>query len=227
MSKIPLSMKPKKFEIDRAIALLKQSSKRWDATTIAQVAEETSDPFKILVSTVLSARTKDETTAEASKRLYKLASTPQEMVKLTTNQIEKAIYPVGFYRTKAKNVLSLCQTLIEKYNEKVPDKLEDLMTLKGVGRKTANLVVTMAFQKHGICVDTHVHRISNRWGLVKTKNPKETEFALYKVLPKKYWITYNDLLVSFGQNVCKPISPLCSICPIENLCPKIGVTKHR
>ena len=220
-------MKPKKFDINVAVAALKRSSKLWNATTIAKVAEETNNPFKILVSTVLSARTKDETTEKASKRLFELASSPQKMVRLSRKQIEKAIYPVGFYRTKAKNVLSLCQTLIEKFGGKVPETLEDLMTLNGVGRKTANLVITLAFRKHGICVDTHVHRISNRWKLVKTKNPKETEFALYEVLPKKYWISYNDLLVAFGQNICRPISPRCSICPLEESCPKVGVATHR
>ncbi len=218
---------PSSNKTDQILALLKHASKKWTATTLAQVKEETNDPFKILISTVLSARTKDETTLQASKRLFQLAASPEKMIMLSRKSIERVIYPVGFYRTKAKNILSLCQTLLQKFEGKVPDTLEELLSLKGVGRKTANLVITLAFRKYGICVDTHVHRISNRWGLVKTKNPKETEFALYKVLSKKYWISYNNLLVSFGQNVCKPISPLCSGCPVGTLCPKVGVKKHR
>ena len=213
--------------IDKILAILRKASHFWTSTTIAQIARETDNPFKILVATVLSARTKDVTTLEASKRLFKVAPTPQAMMKLPCPAIEKSIFPVGFYRTKAKNVRALCRTLVEKFGGKVPETVETLVTLSGVGRKTANLVVTMAFQKHGICVDTHVHRISNRWGLVKTKNPKETELALYKVLQKKYWIGYNDLLVSFGQNICQPVSPFCSRCPVEKLCPQINVSRHR
>ncbi len=219
-------MKPQ-FKIDRVLSILRKAAQKWTTTTIAQIAKETDSPFKILVSTVLSARTKDETTLAASRRLFKLAATPQQIMKLSSRQIEKTIFPVGFYRTKARNVLALCQMLLKKYDGKVPETLDELITLNGVGRKTANLVITMAFRKHGICVDTHVHRISNRWGLLKTKNPEETEFALYKILAKKYWISYNDLLVSFGQNICQPVSPFCSRCPVEKFCPKIDVLKHR
>ncbi len=220
-------MRQSQLPIDKILAALRKASRHWTSTTLAQITRETDNPFKILVATVLSARTKDITTLEAARRLFKAASTPREMMKLPRRAIEKLIFPVGFYRTKAKNIRKLCQTLVDKYRSEVPETLETLVTLSGVGRKTANLVITMAFQKHGICVDTHVHRISNRWGLVKTRNPKETEFALYNVLPKKYWIGYNDLLVSFGQNICQPVSPFCCRCPVEKLCPKINVSKHR
>ena len=220
-------MKKYLHNLDTILKILSREASAWHSTTIAQIARETDNPFKILVATVLSARTKDTTTLEASRRLFKAAPTPQAMLKLTGRRIEKLIFPVGFYRTKAKNVLQLCRALLKKYGGKVPESLEELITLSGVGRKTANLVLTMGFQKYGICVDTHVHRISNRWGWVRTKNPKETEFALYKVLPKKYWIGYNDLLVSFGQNICQPVSPFCSRCPVEPYCPKIKVLKSR
>ena len=165
--------------------------------------------------------------AQASRRLFDLADTQEKMLKLSAKKIEKAIFPVGFYRTKAKAIRQICRSLIEKYGGKVPDEIDELLKLKGVGRKTANLVVTLGYRKPGICVDTHVHRISNRWGYIRTKNPKETEYALRKKLPKRYWIEYNDLLVTFGQNLCRPISPQCSQCPVEKYCDKVGVTKSR
>ena len=153
--------------------------------------------------------------------------TPADMLKLTPRRIEQLIYPVGFYRTKARVILGICRDLLERFEGRVPDTIDELLTLNGVGRKTANLVVTMGFNKPGICVDTHVHRISNRLGYVKTKNPEETEMALRGKLPRRYWIGYNDLLVSFGQNICVPISPRCSQCPVTALCPRIGVTTKR
>ena len=149
------------------------------------------------------------------------------MIRLSREAIRKAIYPVGFYKTKAKTVQSVSRDILDRFGGKVPDSLEGLLSLKGVGRKTANLVVTLGFHKPGICVDTHVHRISNRLGLVKTKTPEKTEQALRQTLPPQYWIEWNDLLVSFGQNLCKPISPLCSQCPIARYCPRIGVTYSR
>src|SRR3990172_10061639 len=149
------------------------------------------------------------------------------MRRLSTRKIERTIYPVGFYRTKAKTIREICRTLIENYAGRVPDEIDELLKLKGVGRKTANLVVTLGYRKPGICVDTHVHRISNRWGYLRTKNPKETEFALREKLPKQYWMEYNELLVSFGQQLCRPISPMCSQCPAERYCDKAGVTVHR
>ena len=166
-------------------------------------------------------------TERASRRLFALGKTPNSLLELSLKEIEKAIYPVGFYHTKARTIHGVCRDLLSRFHGKVPDSLEDLLSLKGVGRKTANLVVTLSFKKPGICVDTHVHRISNRLGYVKTKTPDQTEMALRRKLPRRYWIEFNDLLVPFGQNLCRPISPFCNHCPIEKLCPKVGVTHHR
>jgi endonuclease-3 len=214
-------------EINRIVRTLKHTSRLWNPTAVGAVAQESRDPFRILISCLISLRTKDEVTAEASARLFHLARTPEAMLRLTAARIASAIYPAGFYRTKAKTIKDLCRTLLETHGGSVPDDLETLLTLKGVGRKTANLVVTIGYGKAGICVDTHVHRISNRLGMVRAKNPEQTEFALRQVLPRRHWIPLNDLLVTFGQNVCKPISPLCSTCPVNGLCPRIGVGKHR
>jgi endonuclease-3 len=185
------------------------------------------DPYQVLIACLLSLRTKDETTGPAARRLFALADTPEQMVTLTPAQVKQAIYPVGFYKTKARTVLDISQILIDKYGSQVPDEIDELLVFKGVGRKTANLVVTLGFQKPGICVDTHVHRISNRWGYVKTKNPEGTEMALRAILPKRFWIGYNDLLVAFGQTLCHPTSPKCSLCPIERYCEKIDVKRSR
>lgn len=191
------------------------------------MAAERADPFRVLIACLLSLRTKDETTGPASARLFALADTPRTMLRLTPKQIERAIFPVGFYRTKARVVLGVCRDLLERFDGQVPDEIDALLTLKGVGRKTANLVVTQGFNKPGICVDVHVHRISNRWGYVKTRNPEETEMALRRRLPRRYWIGYNDLLVGFGQNICQPLSPKCSECPLGPRCPRLGVTHSR
>ncbi|MFQ6113640.1 MAG: endonuclease III domain-containing protein [bacterium] len=217
----------KNKNIDNIIEILRQEVQNFFTPIVTEVANQSADPFKILISCLLSLRTKDEVTTEASKRLFDLADTPEAMARLSVEQIQKAIYPVGFYITKAQRIKEICHILIEKYNSKVPDKLDELLKLKGVGRKTANLVITLGYKKHGICVDTHVHRISNRLGLVKTRTPEQTEFALMEVLPKKYWIIYNDLLVSYGQNICRPISPLCSQCKIFEFCDRAGVTRSR
>ena len=185
------------------------------------------DPFKVLVSCILSLRTLDKTTGEASERLFKLAPDIRSMAKLPLSKIEKAIYPVGFYRVKAQQIRELCSTIISRYGSTVPDDLDVLLTLRGVGRKTANLVLTLGYKKPGICVDTHVHRITNRWGYVKTKTPEKTEFALRKKLPQQYWLDINGLLVTFGQNICRPLSPLCSQCSIALFCDREGVTTSR
>jgi endonuclease-3 len=214
-------------DIDQIVRTLQRTSRQWNPTAVGAVAQDSRDPFQILISCLISLRTKDEVTAEASARLFRLARTPGTMRRLPSSRIARAIYPAGFYRTKARTIRALCRTLLEKHGGKVPADLETLLTLKGVGRKTANLVVTIGFGKPGICVDTHVHRISNRLGIVRTKTPEQTEFALRTVLPGRHWIPYNDLLVTFGQNVCKPISPLCTTCPVNSLCPQIGVGKHR
>lgn len=198
-----------------------------DLPLMADMVKTDRDPYRILVSTLLSLRTKDEVTGAASDRLFALAATPAEMVRLPEDRIARTIFPVGFYRTKAKTVLRVSRDLLEIHGGQVPRTLEELLALKGVGRKTANLVITMAFGKPGICVDTHVHRISNRFGYVSTKTPDETERALRKKLPRNAWTTYNTLLVAFGKKVCKPVSPLCSRCPVASSCDRVGVTISR
>ena len=191
------------------------------------VGKRWKSPFLVLVSCLLSLRTKDETTLPASERLFALAENPVEMLKLPAPEIEKAIYPVGFYKTKARTILNLCRDLLDRFDGQVPSDLETLLTFKGVGRKTANLVLVEGFDKPGICVDTHVHRISNRLGYVRTRTPEETEYALRRKLPVKYWKEYNALLVVWGQNRCKPVSPLCSTCPVNRVCRKAGVNVSR
>ena len=184
------------------------------------------DPFQITIGTLLSARTQDATTAAASARLFARASTPQTMMKLTVKEIEKLIYPVSFYRHKAKHVKETCRILVENFGGKVPGTMEELLTLPGVGRKTANLVLILAFKSaENICVDTHVHRISNRLGWVKTNLPDETEQALYKSTEERWWPTINLYLVTWGQNVCRPVYPRCGECVIAKWCPRIGVEK--
>jgi endonuclease III len=217
----------KPFDIHAVIALLKAAAPTWNAPVVTLIANQSADPFQVLISCLLSLRTKDETTGPAAHRLFALAHTPQTMVTLSPAQIERAIYPVGFYRTKARTILSICRTLIERHTGTVPNTLDELLALTGVGRKTANLVLTQGFRKPGICVDTHVHRISNRWGYVRTKDPHATEMALRRKLPPEYWLEYNDLLVAFGQTLCQPISPWCSRCPVAVYCPRRGVARHR
>src|SRR5512137_351404 len=217
----------KDSQINMVIKILKQELEVGTLPIVSHLAENQRDPFVILISTLLSLRTKDEVTAVATERLFELASSPEEMLKIPLDKIAKTIYPVGFYRVKAKNIHHACQELIERFHAKVPDNLDVLLTIKGVGRKTANLVVSLAYGKNAICVDTHVHRISNRLGYVKTKAPDETEFALRKKLPRRHWIIYNTILVAFGRRTCKPVSPLCSQCPINKYCDRIGVTLSR
>jgi endonuclease-3 len=211
----------------KAWPVLKRQVKSLNVPWLENFASFDRDPFKILISCILSLRTQDKTTGKASERLFDLASTPESLARLSVKTIEKAIYPVGFYRVKAERIQKISREIVEKYLSKVPDTIEELLKLEGVGRKTANLVITLGYNKDGICVDTHVHRIVNRWWLVRTKNPIETEFSLKKVLPKKYWIELNGMLVAFGQGICKPISPLCSQCKINIFCDKIGVDKSR
>ncbi len=217
----------KDSNIHDIIRILQNEVGKWETPAVTKVAEKTRDPFKVLISCILSLRTKDSTTAEASRRLFTLANTPDDMLKIPVVNIERAIFPVGFYRTKARNIIEICRALKEHYSSIVPDTIDELLKLKGVGRKTANLVVTVGYDKDGICVDTHVHRISNRWGYINTKTPEKSEEALRKKLPKKYWKIYNDLLVTFGQNLCKPISPLCSQCKLAAYCDRIDVIINR
>ncbi len=213
-------------KIDDIVTILKQENKKY-IVPIVTIVSMTRSPFMVLISCLLSLRTKDKVTAEASNRLFKLADNPEKMLGLSTRNIEKAIYPVGFYKTKSKRIKEICRALLDDYGGVVPDEIDELLKLNGVGRKTANLVVTLGYGKLGICVDTHVHRISNRLGLVKTKTPEQTEFDLRKKLPRKHWIIYNDLLVTYGQNLCVPISPWCSKCKIFKYCKRVGVEKFR
>ncbi len=213
--------------IHAVVSEVQKTIRRWKEPVLGVVARETRDPFRILIACLLSLRTKDQTTAEASQRLFQLADTPEHMRALSMKTIEKAIYPVGFYKNKAKQILAICQSLLRDFGGRVPDTIEELLTLKGVGRKTANLVVTVGYRKPGICVDIHVHRISNRWGYVQTRTPEETERALRQKLPAKYWITFNDWLVPFGQHLCRPISPFCSQCPVSQYCERVGVRTSR
>lgn len=191
------------------------------------IASHDGSPFEVLVATILSLRTKDEVTAVAAKQLLSKANTPPDLMALDEQTIEKLIYPVGFYPTKAKQLRRICRIIMDKYNGRVPDTIEELLELPGVGRKTANLVLVEGFSQEAICVDTHVHRISNRIGYVKTKTPEQTEFALRKKLPRKHWVRYNELLVAFGQVLCRPISPWCSRCPVVDMCVRKGVKKSR
>jgi len=185
------------------------------------------NPFQVLIATLLSARTQDATTLAASTRLFKAARTPKTMAKLTVRQIEKLIYPVSFYRHKARHVKETCKILVERFGGMVPGTMEELLTLPGVGRKTANLVLILAFRsRQNICVDTHVHRISNRLGWVRTRTPEETEQALYDATDHRWWPLINLYLVTWGQNVCRPLYPRCQACAVRPLCPRVGVTRE-
>ena len=216
----------REFNIVEGLKKLKKAVRKFRTPSVTVIAKK-NDPFTVLVSCIISLRTRDEVTELASARLFALAKLPAELLELSNSKIEKAIYPAAFYRNKTKSLKELCQVLVKEYSGKVPDKLEELLKLKGVRRKTANLTLILGHNKPGICVDIHVHRISNRWGYVKTKSPNETEMVLREILPKRFWKGYNDLLVSFGQNLCKPVSPFCGSCPIEDQCPKIGVNRSR
>ncbi|MBW2559753.1 MAG: endonuclease III [Deltaproteobacteria bacterium] len=217
----------KNSDITVVIEALRKTLTSKKLPIVSELAEQKSTPFHILISTLLSLRTKDEVTEVATRRLFALASTPAEMLKLSPDRIADVIYPVGFYRNKARTILHVSRELIERYDSRVPDSIDELLTLKGVGRKTANLVITLGYGGEGICVDTHVHRISNRLGYVRTKTPDETEYALRAKLPQEYWTEYNTLMVAFGRLICRPTSPLCSQCPICGVCEKVGVVKHR
>ncbi len=199
---------------------------RWadgrEEPVVGRIREEGGDPFSILVATILSLRTRDAVTEKAAQRLAPLAPTPEALRDLPLAVLEEAIRPVGFYRTKARALKALAGALLERHGGKVPDDLEALLALPGVGRKTANLVLTEGFRKPGICVDTHVHRICNWWGVVETRTPEETEAELRNILPRRWWIPVNGLLVSFGQQVCRPVAPRCGSCPLSEACPYPG-----
>jgi endonuclease-3 len=214
--------------LNKVLGVLRGKIKEWKVPAVGIVAEQAVDrPFETLVSTILSLRTKDKVTEAASRRLLARAPNPESLVSMSPVEIEQLIYPVGFYHTKALNLLATCRTILGGHRGRVPRTMEELLRLPGVGRKTANLVLTVGFGDYGICVDTHVHRISNIWGYVQTRSPEETEFALRKKLPRRHWKTFNDILVTFGQNLCVPVSPWCSKCPIARYCPRLGVKRFR
>lgn len=212
--------------IDKAFSILRKEISAWQEPVIGRIARA-HEPYKVLISTILSLRTKDSTTDEASKRLFSIAGNPDKMIKTSIVEIEKAIFPVGFYHIKAKNIIEISRIIMDRYHGDVPDTLDELLKLPGVGRKTANLVLILGFDKMGICVDTHVHRITNRWGYVKTKTPDETEMALREKLPGRHWKEINNLLVPYGQNLCMPVSPFCSRCRLIGFCERNGINKSR
>jgi len=213
-------------DIHTVFEILNEEVKQWKTPAVTVVARKRS-PFQVLVSCIISLRTKDEVTGAASRRLYAVADNPKGILELSEKEIAKLIYPAGFYNIKAKQILDISRALVEDYDSVVPDTIDELIKFKGVGRKTANLVVTLGYNKPGICVDIHVHRITNRWGYVKAKTPDTTEMALRKKLPQEYWIPINDLLVSYGQNLCTPVSPHCSKCRMTEYCKREGVDKSR
>ncbi|MDR1452156.1 MAG: endonuclease III [Helicobacteraceae bacterium] len=210
-----------------ALDILAREYPKWNAPIVTLIATQSSDPFLVLIGTILSLRTKDETTAKASGRLFALAKTPYAMVKLSEKTIAETIYPVGFYRDKTKRILEICARLIDEFDGRVPNDIDTLTSFKGVGRKTANLVLSLGFGAPAVCVDTHVHRISNILGFARTKTPEETEKTIRARVPIDRWSGVNDLLVAFGQTICKSVSPICSRCPIAALCERRGVTKSR
>ena len=209
-------------DIAQTFAILQESKKQWQDSTLESFEK---NPFFVLVGCILSLRTKDLITRQVAQHFFKKIQNPQQLLSYSEEEIARFIYPVGFYRRKAKSLIDISRILIKKYQSHVPSTLEELLELPGVGRKTANLVLTVGFGKPGICVDTHVHRIVNRWGYVKTKTPEQTEMALRSKLPQEFWIPINSLLVLFGQNICLPRRPHCEKCPVENFCDQVGVEK--
>ncbi len=216
-----------KDAIHRVMALLREDCCQWATPAVTVVAEQMRNPFTVLISCIISLRTKDAVTAAASARLFEQACSPGPMLDLSEEEIASLIFPAGFYRTKARQIRAICQTLLDQFDGRVPDEIDQLLLLKGVGRKTANLVITLGYGKPGICVDTHVHRITNRWGYVATRTPEQTETALRLCLPLEHWIEINDLLVCYGQHRCLPVSPYCSLCRLWPWCDRVGVERSR
>jgi endonuclease-3 len=216
-----------RFPFAEIVARVKKSVEDNQVPSVSEIAGMSMDPYQILISTVISLRTKDDVTGAATRRLFDAAATPSAMLELGTEKIAELIYPAGFYRVKAENIRRISAILLEKYDGRVPPSQEALMALPGVGLKTANLTLSLGFSLPYICVDIHVHRISNRLGWVSTKNPNETEAALREILPREHWLEINELFVRFGQSVCTPQSPWCSRCPLAEDCPRIGVTRSR
>jgi endonuclease-3 len=222
--RVPAGRQP---DIRKIVKTLRKEVRNFEVPIVTEVSRRRRGPFEVLVTTILSARTKDDVTRVAARRLLDKAPTPKAIISMKEQELARLIFPVGFYKTKAQNLKKMSADLLESFGGEVPDDLAELLKLSGVGRKTANLVITLAFGKPGICVDTHVHRVSNRLGYVVTKDPEATEMALREKLPREYWIEYNDLLVTWGQNICRPISPFCSRCSIRPYCKQEGVTIHR
>lgn len=206
------------FQISKFVKILELESKNWDVPVVDLIALQENSPFKVLISTIISLRTKDEVTLKASLRLYKFLKKPKDVFNISSQQIEKAIYPCAFFKRKALQIKEICEILVNKYNSIIPDEIDELLKFNGVGRKTANLVLIQGYNKLGMCVDTHVHRISNRLGLVNTKMADDTEMVLREILEKKHWKTINSILVAFGQSTCRPIGPKCELCKITKYC---------
>lgn len=215
------------MEITKLVAIMGDSIKKFDAALIDRMHQEGVTAFEVLIATLLSLRTKDEVTAKAVERLFKRADDVYSLVEVPVEEIEELIYPVGFYRKKADNIIKISKIILTKYDGLVSESIEQLLELPGVGRKTANLVVSLGHQGDAICVDIHVHRICNRLGIMKTADPYETEMELIKIAPKNIWNEINKVFVVFGQNICRPVSPFCSTCPIAVYCKKVEVAKHR
>jgi len=211
------------FDIDTVMAELEKHFTRVRTPVVDQIQNQTKDPFKVLVTTILSARTKDETTSQAAKKLFEKVKNIDDLEKISAEELDSIIHQVGFHNAKTKYLKQLPSVLKEKFGGKIPSEIDELLQLPGVGRKTANLVRAIAFSLPAICVDVHVHRICNRWGYVQTKTPYETEMELRKILPERYWLTFNSYVVAFGQNLCTPRKPKCNQCPIYNQCARIGV----
>jgi endonuclease-3 len=212
---------------DYVFTILKENYDKGSAPSVTLISSIEKTPYHVLVSTLISLRTKDEVTLQSSRRLFQEASSFTALLQIEESRIAELIYPAGFYKTKAARLREIARIVTDEWSGSLPDDVESLLALPGVGRKTANLVVSLGFNKPGLCVDTHVHRITNRFGWVKTTNPEKTEFALRKLLPEKYWRPVNDYLVSYGQVICRPTSPHCSICRLNDTCPKIGVIRSR
>lgn len=218
----------KRSDIHRVYEILEEVYAGMEEPSVTKISRQTRrDPFRVLVSCLISLRTKDEVTLAASEKLFREADTPSKMLTLDEAEIAKLIYPAGFYKTKAKTIKDICALLINEYGGSVPDSIEELVKIKGVGRKTANLVMVEGFNQPAVCVDTHVHRIFNRLGYVKTKTPEKTETELRKHLPKEYWIRINEILVAYGRMTCRPISPFCSSCRLSGYCDKVSVDSRR
>ena len=221
-----MSKAPK--NLGKIISLLKKETRKFKIPIATKIGNKTRDPFRVLISCILSLRTKDTTTGPACERLFKAASNPQDILRLSNKRIEKLIFPVGFYPTKTRYIKRTCKILIEDYNSEVPDTMNELLKLPGIGRKCAGLTLIYGHNKtESIPTDTHVNRLSHRLGWVKTKTPEKTEQELMKIIPRKYWHDLNNLLVAHGQNICAPISPFCSKCYISKYCPRMGVISSR